>query len=109
MAALPCEEPRSVLPAGLKSSARAGTDPMLSRIAPSMAPWWFTPQCVTPITNLAVHLSLVAIGAALVQIPCRHGPPRAHRRCRIYDCRRTPAVINPDQLSLLRGESNTIC
>ena len=39
------------------------------------------------------------------QIPCRHGPSRAHYRCRIYDCRLTPTATTIDQPIALRGES----
>jgi hypothetical protein len=54
-------------------------------------PTGFTPHCVTPITlPAALCLPLVAFGASVTQVPCRHGPTRAHFRCRIYDCRRNP-------------------
>ncbi len=39
------------------------------------------------------------------QIPCRHGPSRAHLRCRIYDCRRSLRARSIDQPLPCWGES----
>ena len=70
-------------------------------------PSWQTgssPHRLTPITlPAASRLPLAAIGAAGTQIPCRHGPPRAHYRCRIYDCRLTPTATTIDQSLALAG------
>jgi hypothetical protein len=49
------------------------------------------PHRLTPITlPAASRVPLVAIGASVTQIPCRHEPSRAHSRCRIYVCRLKP-------------------
>src|SRR3990172_45478 len=50
-------------------------------------------------------LGLQRLARRCPQIPCRHGPSRAHTRSRIYDCRLTLVARPIDQSLSSWGES----